>query len=112
MQEHGRTTALPWEQPLGAVVEDGSVTYRVWAPAASRVEVELTGGVRHPLTAVEPAALGVWEATLPGGHGDDYRFVLDGTAWPDPCSRWQPEGIRGPSRVLDPARLTWPAERP
>jgi maltooligosyltrehalose trehalohydrolase len=106
------TAALPWEQPLGAIPGDGSVTYRVWAPAATRVELELAGGTRHPLTAVEPAALGVWEATLPGGHGDDYRFVLDGTAWPDPCSRWQPEGIRGPSRVLDPGRLSWAAERP
>jgi len=27
--------------------------------------------------------------------------VLDGTAYPDPLSRWQPEGLRGPSRVLD-----------
>ncbi|MBA3746038.1 MAG: malto-oligosyltrehalose trehalohydrolase, partial [Solirubrobacterales bacterium] len=26
---------------------------------------------------------------------------------PDPCTRWQPSGLRGPSRVLDPARLTW-----
>jgi maltooligosyltrehalose trehalohydrolase len=35
------------------------------------------------------------------GPGDDYWFVLDGQAWPDPCTRWQPEGMRGPSRVLD-----------
>ena len=28
--------------------------------------------------------------------------MLDGgAAWPDPCSRWQPEGVRGPSRILD-----------
>ncbi len=47
---------------------------------------------------------GVWEAQAPAAPGDDYRFVLDGgDAWPDPCSRWQPEGVRGPSRVLDPA---------
>ena len=71
---------LPWEQPLGATVADGNVIYRTWAPAATAVEVE-TGGVRHPLA---PAGLGVFETTLAGTHGDDYRFVLDGTAWPDP----------------------------
>src|SRR5690349_17667675 len=34
--------------------------------------------------------------------GDDYRFVLDDTALPDPASRWQPESLRGPSRVVAP----------
>jgi maltooligosyltrehalose trehalohydrolase len=36
--------------------------------------------------------------------GDDYLYVLDGTdALPDPCSRYQPDGIKGPSRVVDTA---------
>ena len=29
--------------------------------------------------------------------------MLDGQAFPDPCSRWQPDGLRGPSRVLAPS---------
>ncbi len=33
----------------------------------------------------------------------DYTYLVDGAELPDPCSRWQPEGIRGPSRLLDPA---------
>jgi 1,4-alpha-glucan branching enzyme len=34
--------------------------------------------------------------------GDDYLFVLDGRdALPDPCSRSQPAGVRGPSRIVD-----------
>jgi maltooligosyltrehalose trehalohydrolase len=46
----------------------------------------------------------VWAGPIEAAPGDDYRFVLDGgDAWPDPASRWQPEGVRGPSRVLDPA---------
>ena len=45
---------------------------------------------------------GFWAGEVPASPGDDYRFVLDGgDAWPDPCSRWQPEGVRGPSRILD-----------
>src|SRR5438874_5206174 len=34
-------------------------------------------------------------------------FRSDGRRLPDPCSRWQPRGLRGPSRVLDPAAFDW-----
>jgi maltooligosyltrehalose trehalohydrolase len=39
--------------------------------------------------------------------GDDYTLVADGAPWPDPCSRWQPEGVHGPSRVLDADAFAW-----
>ena len=65
---------------------------------ARTVAVRLEDG-DHPLTETDD---GVWEGQAPAASGDDYRFVLDGgDAWPDPCSRWQPQGVRGPSRVLD-----------
>ena len=36
----------------------------------------------------------------------NYEFILDGgDALPDPCSRWQPDGLRGSSRVLDARAL-------
>jgi maltooligosyltrehalose trehalohydrolase len=73
------------------------VEFRVWAPNAERVAVRVRGR-EEPL---EPAGDGVWEARVEAAPGDDYRYVLDGDAWPDPCSRFQPEGIRGPSRVVD-----------
>src|SRR5262249_20694603 len=40
----------------------------------------------------------------------DYWFVVDGNPLPDPCSRWQPGGLRGPSRLadLDPPLLNDP----
>lgn len=91
---------LPWERPLGA--RPGHA--RVWAPAAERVAIR-TAAAEHPL---DPEGLGVWAADLPLAAGDDYEVVLDGgQPLPDPCSRWQPEGIRGPSRVVDPAAWTW-----
>jgi len=39
--------------------------------------------------------------------GANYLFVLDGEAHPDPCSRFQPEGIDGASRVVDVGAFAW-----
>ena len=94
--------AYPWEQTLGARGLDAErAEFRVWAPRADSVAV-LVSGREHPMTDV---GHGVREAVLPAAAGDDYMFVLDGARLPDPCSRWQPEGLRGPSRLLaDPPR--------
>ena len=91
--------SLATKSPFGAVsLEGGTVELRTWAPDAGRVDVRLADG-DYPLA---EAADGVWEGRLSAAPGDDYRFVLDGeAAWPDPCSRWQPGGVLGPSRVLD-----------
>src|SRR4051794_37572378 len=88
---------------LGAVpVGDGMVEFRVWAPNAARVETEA-----GPL---EPEGEGVFSARLPASPGDDYAFSLDGgKPLADPCSRWQPGGLRGPSRVLDTGAFEWSA---
>jgi maltooligosyltrehalose trehalohydrolase len=44
--------------------------------------------------------------------GADYRFVLDGQSpgLPDPRSPYQPEGIDGPSRVVDHGAFPWTDE--
>lgn len=102
---------LPFEERLGATFVHGperGVTFRVWAPAADEVVVRLlTGDVAgdHPTTDV---GMGVRTATVAGAAvGDDYLYVLDGRELPDPSSRSQPEGVRGPSRVVDPGAWTW-----
>jgi maltooligosyltrehalose trehalohydrolase len=96
--------AYPWEQPLGAHPDGaGGVTFRAWAPRAERVAVRLRGE-DHPLA---DEGFGVHAATLDAAHGDRYELVLDGTAWPDPASRWQPDGLRGPSAVVDPGTFRW-----
>ncbi len=89
--------AYPWDRPLGAFPRpDGAVEFRVWAPRTQpNVRV---AGLEHGLTDV---GWGVWEGTLPAAAGDDYVYVVDGDPLPDPCTRWQPAGLRGPSRVLD-----------
>ncbi|MCW2968828.1 MAG: treZ, partial [Solirubrobacteraceae bacterium] len=95
---------LPMARPLGARPTAGGVEFRVWAPAADEVLVR-TGGADHPLSA---AGFGVHEGVIASAAaGDDYELVLNGEAWPDPASRWQPEGMRGPSRVLDTGTFAW-----
>ncbi|HEY7207666.1 MAG TPA: alpha-amylase family glycosyl hydrolase [Gaiellaceae bacterium] len=87
---------------LGAVPAGDQVEFRVWAPSASSVGVR-HGGRDHGLDACEG---GTFEGTFPARAGDDYLFVLDrATALPDPCSRFQPDGVHGPSRVVDVTRL-------
>src|SRR4051812_15718282 len=79
-------------------------TFSVWAPNASRVELDLAG-TRHAMTAT---AGGWWHVNLPAAAGTDYGFVLDGgPVRPDPRSRWQPQGVHGPSRVYDDAAFPW-----
>src|SRR5205814_5854876 len=97
--------AKPWTRPLGAVLrEEGLVEFRVWAPAAAAIAVRVRG-VDHELAG---AGDGLFEGDAPAEADDDYEFVLDGAAaLPDPCSRFQPRGIRGPSRVVDPGAFSW-----
>jgi maltooligosyltrehalose trehalohydrolase len=82
----------------------------VWAPRASRVLARVESGPArgdHSLDLVDERN-GIFEATVANvGAGADYRFVLDGRALPDPVSRHQPEGVHGPSRVVDAAAFAW-----
>jgi maltooligosyltrehalose trehalohydrolase len=91
----------PWERRLGAFpLADGNVEFRVWAPRAESIAVRL--GERE--VELEDAGYGVYEVVAPADPGDDYLFSLAGQPLPDPCSRWQPWGLRGPSRVLEVPR--------
>jgi maltooligosyltrehalose trehalohydrolase len=98
------TVATSWPL-LGAIPQaDGSVGFSVWAPAARTVAVRLEGR-EHQL---EPSGDGFFQGSVAAAPGADYRYVLDGAeSWPDPCSRFQPEGTRGPSRIVDPAEFRW-----
>jgi maltooligosyltrehalose trehalohydrolase len=106
--------------PVGAEVQPGGgVHFRVWAPAAQRVAVELDGQMRRPLL---PEADGYFSTLVEEvDAGARYRFRLDDreTPLPDPASRFQPEGPHGVSEVVDPTGFAWsdrdwrgvPAER-
>jgi maltooligosyltrehalose trehalohydrolase len=100
-----RSPSPALRRPLGAApVDPDAAEFRVWAPNASSVAVRI-GAEEHELAETEG---GAWEGEAPARAGSDYLYVLDrAAAWPDPCSRFQPEGIRGPSRVVDLGAFEW-----
>jgi maltooligosyltrehalose trehalohydrolase len=81
------------------------VRFRVWAPERHRVELILEG--RDP--ALERDGAGYWGTYVPDlPTGSLYRYRLDGEGpFPDPASRFQPQGVHGPSRVVDPGTYRW-----
>ncbi len=95
---------------LGATPQDGGTRFEVWAPGASSVELAVEG--RPAVALHRDDAAGTWVGFVVGaGHGDRYRFHLDGgEPLADPASAWQPDGVHGPSAVVDASRFTWTDE--
>ncbi|HEU0166306.1 MAG TPA: malto-oligosyltrehalose trehalohydrolase, partial [Chloroflexota bacterium] len=85
--------------------------FRLWAPQARSATVVVEDGAELPM---DRQADGTWVAVLQNGAaGVRYRFRLDGDhAYPDPYSRFQPEGVHGPSEVVDPNAFRWRHEAP
>lgn len=73
---------------------------RVWAPNAKTVNCELSK-TYHSLP-LEKQEYGYWytESRMPQG-GDYYKIIIDGIPYPDPTSLSQPEGVHGPSAMID-----------
>ena len=80
--------------------------FQVWAPGKNTVSVVIADR-QYPLQA---GPNGWWSASVPeAGPGTDYAFTIDGgdLAVPDPRSQWQPQGVHGPSRLVDHKSFTW-----
>ncbi|MDX1649670.1 MAG: malto-oligosyltrehalose trehalohydrolase [Myxococcota bacterium] len=98
-----RLTRGAWPDP------DGGVRFATWAPRADKVAVRvLREGRPVGELPLERGEGGVFEGHVPwAAAGDDYVYVLDERARPDPVSRLQPHGVHGPSRVVDPDAFGW-----
>jgi maltooligosyltrehalose trehalohydrolase len=94
---------------LGAILGSDGARFTVWAPEAHKVEVELLFDGRFDRRTLSPGRDGTFSAAfhdIPAGAR--YRFLVDGAGpFPDPASRFQPEGVHGPSEVIDPGRFVW-----
>jgi maltooligosyltrehalose trehalohydrolase len=102
------------EMPFGAqLLPDGKVRFRLWAPAAGRVELvlEAPSGPER-IVPLERTSDGWLElVTDEARAGSRYRYRIDGeTRVPDPASRRNPQGVHGPSEVVDPQAFDWTDE--
>jgi maltooligosyltrehalose trehalohydrolase len=90
---------------LGAVAHsDGTVELTVWAPRARTLDVHASAGVET----LEGGDGGLHRGRFAGRAGSHYLLAVDGAeTHPDPCSRFQPHGVRGPSEVVEPAVFAW-----
>src|ERR1700722_10115714 len=86
---------------------DGSWEFLVWAPKARSVSLHLLqSGELLPMAFL---ARGYFRAAIENLEpGSRYFFQLDGAReLPDPTSRFQPEGVHGPSEVVDLNQFHW-----
>jgi malto-oligosyltrehalose trehalohydrolase len=94
----------------GANLVEGGVHYRTWAPNKEKVEVVI-------FDPADPAERVISLGKEPGGYfsaidpdgraGDRYKYRFDGSDWPDPASRFNPEGVHGAGEVIDPDDYAW-----
>lgn len=106
-----------WKLELGAqLTGPKTIQFNVWAPHAKKIEVVLQK-VPPPLGppkgggtfCLQKDARGYHSGVLKGyGAGTLYLYRLDGAKErPDPVSRLQPQGLHGPSCVVDPQAFSW-----
>ena len=104
-----------WKLEFGATVLEGNkVEFRVWAPIVSNLAVRILGDEPRTIPMVmnrppDSDGGGEFVATVADvREGMDYLYVLNGKVErPDPVSRWQPQGVHGPSRIVDPNTFRW-----
>ena len=99
---------------VGASYRNGC-EFTVWAPLLEKVSVEIVNS-RGEATALLPMSKddrGYWQAESSGLRaGTLYKYqIADGSggeeSWPDPASRYQPQGVHGPSEVIDHNAYEW-----
>ncbi len=100
--------------PIGAEIKaDGGVHFRVWAPERRQVNLVIESGPGSPgliALAPDPHQEGYHTAfSTEASAGTLYRYELDDDPfhYPDPASRFQPDGPHGPSQVVDPGAFPW-----
>jgi maltooligosyltrehalose trehalohydrolase len=99
------TSPFPWWYPVGAQFHADGAAFRVWARNHKTVSV-VVNNREHPLR-LECDGYFVGDVKDVRA-GDTYRFLLDGEGpFPDPASRYQPEGPHGPSQIIDATKFAW-----
>jgi maltooligosyltrehalose trehalohydrolase len=95
-----------WNQ-IGARIDPGGVAFRVWAPGRDRVAVVIQGGREIALDRDKKGYFTGFAEGIGAGIRYRYRLDRDERLYPDPASRFQPDGPHEPSCVVDPNAYEW-----
>src|SRR5256885_1696165 len=98
--------------PIGAeLVGEKQTDFRVWAPKAQQVDVVLKGtaGAKPHFCSLTAEPGGYFSGATDAGASARYRFRVNGAEnfYPDPASRFQPDGPHGSSCIVDPTQFRW-----
>jgi maltooligosyltrehalose trehalohydrolase len=82
--------------------------FTVWAPTLKQVAVQITSPDKR-LLPMQQSAAGYWQTTATDiPPGTLYTYQLESkNNWPDPASKYQPQGVHCPSQVIDENAFTW-----
>jgi maltooligosyltrehalose trehalohydrolase len=96
--------------PFGAQIDaDGAARFRLWAPGASEVDIEISATQSRLGASMSKLGDGWFETSVrelaPGAR---YGFRIDGGLLvPDPASRFNPEDVHAPSMLVEPTTFAW-----
>jgi len=95
--------------PFGAAtLGQGRTRFRLWAPAARKVELCLARAKGEAFLPMPAVGEGWYELLTEAAAGSRYRYRIDAEILvPDPVSRFQPEDVHGASQVVDPRAFAW-----
>ncbi len=101
-----------WRLDLGSTCREEGTFFRVWAPFANSVSVVSSEHSKEEyMTSLERDDFGYFSGNSDACEGSDYYYLIDGKKKrADPVSRFQPAGVHGPSRIVNPNSFNWTDE--
>ncbi len=83
----------------------------MWAPFPQEVTLRLEAAGKAPQNIAMRRDAEDFVVTAQAAAGDRYSYVIDGhDPVPDPVSRFLPEGVHGPTEIVDPSEFRWSDE--
>ncbi|MHB1935813.1 MAG: malto-oligosyltrehalose trehalohydrolase [Acidobacteriaceae bacterium] len=100
-----------WTPTFGPVIQRDGCLFQLWARLGAKIELLIERGRAWSSIPMSPDERGIYTAHVDGGGaGTRYWFKIDGAGpFPDTASRFQPEGVHGPSQVVEPSKFQWKA---
>lgn len=101
------TAVLKDNRPGANRLPDGSWQFLLWAPHSKSVSIKLAeNGCTIPMDALSDGYHQAVVGEVSAGVRYFYRLE-DGRELPDPASRFQPEGVHGPSQLVETGGFRW-----